>query len=332
VQLEDFANMDYFKRFSVLLILLWLLPMAPVAQATDANQNSPPALGKLVDVDGYRVHLYCTGSGSPTVAIVGAGFSFDWGLVQPEVASITQVCSYDHSGSAWRDDGPTDSCTLRVSEIHEALKNGGSKGPYVLVGHSLGGLVARLYAGQYPNDVAGLVFVDHAIAMINRRPPPGGGAASPPPTPPPPTPPPGGQRIAIGMEDEPNFSKLPARDRELHLWGTTQARGKATSPDNPMDMLLDCVAQADAISKDQSYPLGDKPLLGLSAGNTPPLPPPVAEQWHIKYPELQTKLLSLSRNSKQLVAEEQRTFHHHRQARRGYRCDQSSRAVSPQQQ
>jgi pimeloyl-ACP methyl ester carboxylesterase len=166
--------MDGFKRFSLLLILLVALPMVTVAQATGANPNSPPPLGKLVDVGGYRVHLYCTGSGSPSVVILGAGFSFDWGLVQPEVASVTQVCSYDHSGSAWSDDGPTDSCSLRVGEIHEALKNAGIKGPYVLVGHSLGALVARLYTGQYPNDVAGLVFVDHAMAMINRRPTSGG--------------------------------------------------------------------------------------------------------------------------------------------------------------
>ena len=107
----------------------------------------------------------------------------------------------------------------------------------------------------------------------------------------------------ISMEDDPNFSKLPAQDRELHLWATTQARGKSNSPESPLDMLQDCVAQADAIIKDQSHPLGDKPLVDVSAGNAPPMPPPVAEQWRIKYAELQTKLLSFSGNSKQLVAE-----------------------------
>jgi pimeloyl-ACP methyl ester carboxylesterase len=295
--------MGHFKRFSVLLVMLWVLPMTTVAQGTGANQKSPPPLGKLVDVGGYRVHVYCTGSGSPTVVIVGAGFSFDWGLVQPEVASFTQVCSYDNSGSAWSDDGPTDSCTLRVSEIHNALKNAGIKGPYVLVGHSLGALVARLYAGQYPNEVAGVVFVDHAISMINRRPPPSGGSASSPPMLPPPIPPPGGQRIMISMEDDPNFSKLSVQDRELHLWATTQSRDKSSSPESPLDMLQDCVAQADTIIKDQSHPLGDKPLIDVSAGSAPPMPPPFAEQWRIKYAELQTKLLSLSGNSKQLVAE-----------------------------
>jgi pimeloyl-ACP methyl ester carboxylesterase len=173
---EGSPNMNHFRQFSVLLFILCALPIATIAQATGANLKWPPPLGKLIDVGGYKVHLYCTGAGSPTVVIVGAGYSFDWGLVQPEVASITQVCAYDHSGIAWSDDGPADSCALRVREIHEALKNAGIKGPYVLVGHSLGAVVARLYAGQYPNDVAGLVFVDHAIAMINRRPPSGSGA------------------------------------------------------------------------------------------------------------------------------------------------------------
>jgi pimeloyl-ACP methyl ester carboxylesterase len=292
--------MNHFRRSSVLLLMLCRLPVLAAAQTTGTSPHPPPPLGKLVDVGGYKVHLYCTGTGSPTVVIVGAGYSFDWGLVQPEVANITQVCAYDHSGIAWSDDGPTDSCALRVREIHEALKNAGIKGPYVLVGHSFGAVVARLYAGQYPNDVAGLVFVDHAFAMINRPPPSSTGAPAPPPTPPPP---PGAAKITIRLEDDPTFNKLPARDRELHQWATAQVRGKEASTGNPLDLLFDCVAQADAIIKDQSHPLGDKPLVNVTAGTFPPLSPPAAERLRAKYEELQTKLLSLSGNSKRLVAE-----------------------------
>jgi pimeloyl-ACP methyl ester carboxylesterase len=112
----------------------------------------------------------------------------------------------------------------------------------------------------------------------------------------------------MGPEDDPSFSKLSDRDRELHRWGAAQARSHAASPDKPLHMLLDCIAQADAISKDQTHPLGDKPPVDVSAGTAPPLPPPVAEQWRNKYAELQTRLLSLSGGSKQLVAEDSGHF------------------------
>jgi len=159
------ANMVYCKYLTIVLALLWILPIGTLAQKADTAQTPPEPLGKLVDVGGYRVHLYCTGTGSPTVVIVGAGCSFNWGLVQPEVARFAQVCSYDHSGIGWSESGPKDSCSLRVSEVHTALKKVGIRGPYVLVGHSLGGLVARVYAGEYPDEVAGMVFVDHALGF-----------------------------------------------------------------------------------------------------------------------------------------------------------------------
>lgn len=251
-----------------------------------------------MNLGGYRVHLYCTGTGSPTVVIVGAESSFDWGLVQPGVSGFTHVCSYDHSGTAWSDPGPKDSCQLRVSEVHTALKNAGIPGPYVLVGHSLGGLIARIYSGQYPNDVAGIVFVDHALAMLSRRPPRDGGAA--PPIPPPTLPP--GAKIGGTIEDDPNVSKMAVRDRELHRWWTSQARDQPSTQDT-VDMLMDCIEQADGVMKEGIYPLGNKPIADVTAGLAPPLPPPVAEDWRHKYAELQTKLMSLSTNSKQLVAE-----------------------------
>ena len=87
------AKLTYCKCSATALALLCVLPVVTLAQKTSPDQNPPAPLGKLIDVGGYRVHLYCTGSGSPVVVIVGAGFSFNWGLVQPEVAKFTQVCS-----------------------------------------------------------------------------------------------------------------------------------------------------------------------------------------------------------------------------------------------
>jgi pimeloyl-ACP methyl ester carboxylesterase len=283
---------------TLILTLLCTSPVAVPAQTTGAAQNPPAPIGKLVDVGGYRIHLYCTGTGSPTVVIVGAGFSFDWGLVQPEVAKFTQVCAYDHSGIGWSDPGPKDSCSLRVSEIHTALKNARVKGPYVLVGHSLGALVARLYAGRYPDDVAGMVFADHASG---RRIFPPAGAPVPTAPPPPqesPTPPFGGPGAVLGVEMDPNFSKLSSRDRELHLWAISQSQNQTVLRANA-EIRTECDAAADAISKENPHPLGDKPLVNVSTDMGRRIP---------GYLELQAELLSLSRNSKEIVAENSSHF------------------------
>jgi len=290
--------MSYCRLLTFVLAIFCLLPIATLGQTAAAAQNSPAPLGKLIDVGGYRVHLYCIGAGSPAVVIVGAGYSFDWGLVQPEVAEFTQVCTYDHSGIGWSDSGPKDSCSLRVSEIHAALKNAGIKGPYVLVGHSLGGLVARVYAGRYPDEVTGMVFVDHAFSLILRPTRPGDAKIPPPPVTP--TAPmllnSGGGR-AIGLEDDPNFSKLPQRDRELHLWAIAQTRDQMALQSNH-EVSMECAPQAEAIAKEHTQTLGDKPLVDVS---TDMMRSP-------EYIKFQTDLLSLSRNSKEIIAEKSDHF------------------------
>lgn len=296
------GKMAYCEGLIIVLVMLCMLPIPTQPQTVGTAQNSPAPLGKLVDVGGYRVHLYCVGTGSPTVVIVGAGFSFNWGLVQPEVARFTQVCSYDHSGIGWSDDGPKDSCSLRVSEVHSTLKNAGIKGPFVLVGHSLGGFVARLYAGRYPDEVAGIVFVDHALNSGVLQIEVQKSAAGEAPVSPPPIAPaspmlltPGGG--ATGIEGDPNFSKLSSRDRELHLWATAQPRNQAALRTN-RGLNPGCVADIDAIVKDNPHPLANKPLVDISTN----------EFRSPDYIKLQTELLSLSQNSKEIIAEKSGHF------------------------
>ena len=89
--------------------ILWLLFFAQAPAQSPASKNySPP--GKLIDVGGRKLHLYCTGAGSPTVILMAGGgaFSIDWALVQPKVAQSTRVCSYDRAGLAWSAPGPAD--------------------------------------------------------------------------------------------------------------------------------------------------------------------------------------------------------------------------------
>lgn len=159
--------------------LTWLLGMV-VALATvgavyqiagmmlDRQHNPPP--GQMVDIGGHRLHLYCIGTGSPTVVLEAAapGWSLYWSTVQPQLAKTTRVCAYDRAGLGWSERGPLPRTGQRMArELHRLLERAGIPGPYVLVGHSLGGLVVRLYQHDYPKEVVGMVLVDagHELEM-----------------------------------------------------------------------------------------------------------------------------------------------------------------------
>jgi len=116
-----------------------------------------------VDVGGYRMHIFCQGEGSPTV-IVDAGngdFSISWNLVQREAAQFSRICTYDRAGYGWSDPHPAPRTAQQIAlELHTLLDKASIEGPYILVGHSLGGLNVRMYASLYPEEVAGMVLVD----------------------------------------------------------------------------------------------------------------------------------------------------------------------------
>lgn len=156
-------------------VLLWsglLLASLPVLgwlyQTIAARRDAAkyPPLGKLVDVGGYRLHLYEMGSGrreGPTIVFeAGMGCScLDWCKVQPEVAKFAHAVSYDRAGLGWSDSGPNPRTSEQmVAELHTLLTNANVPKPYILVGHSFGGLNIRLYADTYPQEVVGMVFVD----------------------------------------------------------------------------------------------------------------------------------------------------------------------------
>ena len=128
-----------------------------------------PPPGKMYSVNGHQMHLYCTGEGSPTI-ILDAGSGLDsliWGKVQPELSKTTRVCSYDRAGMGWStpQPGPRDADAI-VSQLHALLQQAGINSPIVLMGHSLAGLYIRAYATRYPEDVAGLIFVDASSPLL----------------------------------------------------------------------------------------------------------------------------------------------------------------------
>lgn len=132
-------------------------------RAEARDQDFPPP-GQLVDVGGHTLHIHCTGQGSgPTVVLDAglAGFSTDWALVQPEVAKVARVCSYDRAGYGWSEPVAGERTSeVIASELHELLHRSAIPGPYLLVGHSFGGYNIRVFADRYPDEVAGMVLVD----------------------------------------------------------------------------------------------------------------------------------------------------------------------------
>lgn len=150
----------------LLILVIWGLSLEAAARARDRARY--PAPGALFDVGGHRLHLLCSGkrrAGQPVVVLEAglASWSFYWRLAQPEVARFARVCSYDRAGLGWSERGPEPRSARRLAEeLHALLGQAGEKGPYVLVGHSLGGLLAREFARQHLDEVAGLVLVDSA--------------------------------------------------------------------------------------------------------------------------------------------------------------------------
>jgi len=145
------------------------------------SQSTAPAVamrGQLIDVGPYRLHLECHGSGGPTVILEpgGGGSAASMGLIAPAVARDGRVCVYDRAGRGWSDfaASPPDGAQI-ATDLHTLLNRAHIPGPYVLAGHSFGGLYVRTYAAKYPGEVAGLVLVDSTAAHHTpvNRPEPG---------------------------------------------------------------------------------------------------------------------------------------------------------------
>lgn len=141
-----------------------------------ATRRAFPPPGRMVDIGGHQLHIACEGAGSPTVILEagqGALGSLTWTAIKSQVAEFVRVCSYDRAGLLWSDPGPTPRVSTTIAaELQALLQEADESGPYVLVGHSLGGIHIRNFAELEPSEVGGFVFVDASHPdQLSRLPP-----------------------------------------------------------------------------------------------------------------------------------------------------------------
>ena len=323
---------EFWNRCSVSILTLLVLPLSIAAQPS-INEGGPAPPGKLVDIGGRRLHINCTGKGEPTVVMeAGAGdFSFDWGLAQPQVARFARVCSYDRAGYAWSDPGPMPRTMRQIAfELHTGLLKAGIKGPYILVGHSLGGAIVRTYVSQYPKEVVGMVLVDsvHEEGLIGitdrttkkdkivrwrelsrgRQIPPIQ-TAMPNPTS---SSDPQQARASSSAQTkvEAPFNKLPERSQRMRLWAKSQPYYNPARSSELFDFFPEELDSLYSEREKSKNPLGAMPLIVLTSRESQY--GSADEQTRARLSEdrkrLQADLLTLSSNSKQIVAE--KSGHH----------------------
>jgi len=305
-------------RRSALTLVACTLIVLPGTASGQADTIPPiPAPGRMVDLGGWRVHLNCTGtrpSGQPLVVLeAGAGgFSVDWSLVQPEVARFARVCSYDRAGMGWSELGPRPRTERQIVwELHTLLAKAGEGPPYLLVGHSWGGILARAFIFTYPREVVGLVLEESGhergtqvlrdgkmvrlVETATGRPVPEPKTSGPlklsdiPP-----------QILAQIEASAKQIQKQAARNglppdaQRMRIWAFGQAKHWATN-DNPFEG--EELATLLARWTGAPHPLGALPIVVLSRGRAGS--DSTVEQEHVRN---QAELLRLSRRTRQVIA------------------------------
>ncbi len=270
-----------------------------------------PQRGRFVLAESIRMNIDCSGQGSPTVILESGsgGPSVDWLMVQPEIAKFSRVCSYDRAGYGWSDSGPEPRSSLQIAyELKQLLQAAGEKGPYVLVGHSMGGYDIRVYTGQYPNDVAGMVLVDASHEDQDLR------AAE------------SIRKLSQDDHKHPSWKKL-GYFVQLHLgWARLTADRDAPAfwpkpfREEEEFLTLPTKHQFATIDEDQVFStlsaaqvrsagnLGDRPLIVLTATRqddiSPEIPPKDAQaEEDLWVHQLQPELARLSTHGKQIIVD-----------------------------
>lgn len=234
----------------------------------------PTLSGEKIDVGGYNLYIDCKGTGSPTV-ILESGLEGDvvtWKNVHPEVAKFTRVCRYDRAGLAHSDYGPMPrDAKLTAQNLHTLLTTADIAPPYILAGHSFGGLLIRRYAFDFPDEVTGMVFVDSLHEDW--------------------------WQDALALLDAPTSSDS-ARLTSFRLYLTDGWR----VPSNNFE-AMDIPAVVDQVRETGEF--GDMPITVLTAGKftvlNSGLPPNLETSLADLFHDLQGKIAALSTNGTQTI-------------------------------
>lgn len=268
------------------ILLVAGLVYQSTGEAADATRYPPP--GELIQVSSQRMHINCQGEGSPAIILetLHGGTSANWAWIQPELAKKTQVCAYDRAGRGWSDPGaPALDLWGTAENLHNLLQLAEIEEPYILVGHSIGGLYVRAYAQQYPQETTGVVLLDSSHPEQYDRYPelrdityermaatfPALARV-------------GLFRFYFAQGGEIDFQDLPPRqhDELTAFWSSTKYHQSVQSENQVTPLIYE---QAHDLSS-----LGDTPLVVISADIHPP-------GWEL----LQVDLASLSTNSQQVT-------------------------------
>jgi pimeloyl-ACP methyl ester carboxylesterase len=279
------------------------------AVLTESFRAKHPEPGADYLVNGKRMHLNCTGAGSPTIVLdSGLGWdSLEWGGVQPALARATRVCSYDRPGFGLSEaqTGPRDAVHI-AGELHALLGAAGVSGKIVLMGHSIAGMYIRAYASRYPEQVAGLVFVDSSTPLQNRDP-----------------------RLNTGQGTGMPLWESILQMRAAAIVGYPRLKGECATPEAGADVKLDrtmasmlgedlCRVHYKAVQAEydgfdasgqetvHTGPFGDLPILVISADTTKEIssPSPTARELEFAntWDGMQENLKNLSTRGRRIIA------------------------------
>jgi pimeloyl-ACP methyl ester carboxylesterase len=261
-----------------------------------AARDYPPT-GKMVEFDGARSHIRCIGEGSPTVVFesgLDIGGSWSWHSVHEDVAAFTRACAYDRAGVLWSEprDGPRDGHRI-AHELHTLLGAANEHGPYVMVGHSLGGLLIRVFDRDFEGEVVGFVLVDSPHPEQERRFP---------------------SALLGGELPSPVVERfLAATGIERLVRGPKRSNAPEAHAMTSVPAIIGEEAAFAAIAEQAGLvqKLAARPLVVLSAG-VDGLPPEVSEQTRVAFAEaklaMQRELAALSTNSDHRVVPDARHY------------------------